>query len=272
MTKQSGSSATTWVAWIALTLAAGPAMAQSDGLEITFEPAADPPQMTAPPIAGGSPLQLVLDDGTAEGTVGVNGAAAQQFLWFNRFTPGVPPPFQLEEIQVLFPTGTNMAVGNVIDLVVYRDADGDPTNGAELLAIIPETIQILDGSTFSTYPLASPLLIENPGDVLIGVINRWVESGVDPPTQPAALDTTGSQGRSWIAIWTTDPPSTPNLPPDDLLDIIDVVAPPGGNWMIRGSGGSLPVPTMPHLGLVVLGSLLLLAGTLLLLRRQGLLE
>ncbi|MCP4223369.1 MAG: hypothetical protein GY773_08520, partial [Actinomycetia bacterium] len=170
-----------------------------------FEPVVNPPLTTAPPIEGGFPLQLVLDDGTAEGTIGVGGAAAQQFLWFNRFTPGLAPPFLLEEIHVLFPPGRNIMVGDVVDLVVYLDPDGDPTNGADLMATIPETVQADDGITFSVYPLASPVLIEDPGDVLIGVIDRWVQSGVDPPTQPAALDTSPSQARSWIAVWTGDP-------------------------------------------------------------------
>ena len=62
-------------------------------------PAAGEAKAAGPP--GG--LQLILDDGTAEGAVGVSDTEARQFLWFNRFTPDVPPPFLLEEIQVLFP-------------------------------------------------------------------------------------------------------------------------------------------------------------------------
>jgi hypothetical protein len=66
---------------LALAVASGAAMVQSAGHEVTFESVADP--VIASPVGGGFPLQLVLDDGTAEGTIGVNGAASQQFLWFN---------------------------------------------------------------------------------------------------------------------------------------------------------------------------------------------
>ena len=261
MTKHFGMCAFSGAVGLVLTVACGAAWAQLGGLEITFEAMADP-QAAVPPGEGGFPLQLVLDDGTAEGTIGVNSATAQQFLWFNQFTPDLSPPFQLEEIHVLFPPGVNMTVGDAVDLVVYVDPDADPTNGADLLAVIPETIQILDGRTFSVYPLSSPLIIEDPGDVLIGVISRFVQSGVDPPTSPAALDTTASQSRSWIAVWTGDPPASPDLPPDSVLDPIDVIFP--GNWMIRGFGEPSAVPTMPYQALAALSVLLLLAGTLLL--------
>ncbi len=268
MTKPVDRHAITALWGLALALCAGALIAQSGGSQVTFEPVAEPPS-SAPAGGGGFPLQLVLDDGSAEGTIGVNGANAQPFLWFNQFTPTLAPPFRIEEIHVLFPPGINMSVGNAIDLVVYLDPDGDPTTGATLLATIPESIQALDGSSFSIYSLASPVLIDAPGDVLIGVISRFVQGGGDPPTQPAALDTSGSQSRSWIAIWTGDPPANPDLPSDALFDIIDTVAPPGGNWMIRGFGGAQPVPALPRFGVLATLILILLAGGCLILRRTS---
>lgn len=251
---------------LALAFFAGALIAQPGGSEVTFELMANPTS-SGPTGDGEFPLQLVLDDGSSEGTIGVNGAAAEPFLWFNQFTPTLEPPFRIEEIHVLFPPGINMSVGSAIDLVVYLDPDGDPTTGATLLATIPESIQALDGSSFSIYSLASPVLIDAPGDVLMGVISRFVQGGGDPPTQPAALDTGGSQSRSWIAVWNGDPPANPDLPPDALFDIIDTVTPPGGNWMIRGFGGPSTVPTMPHFGVVAALILVLLAGGCLVLRR-----
>lgn len=267
MTKLVGKHSRAIYLGLALAMASGALMAQPGSSQVTFEPVATPPDGSSTG-GGGFPLQLVLDDGGAEGTIGVNGAAARSFLWFNQFTPGLAPPFQIEEIHVLFPTGINMSVGNAVDLVVYLDPDGDPTNGATLLATIPASIQVLDGTSFSVYPLASPVVVDNPGDVLIGVINRWVQGGGDPPTQPAALDTSGSQARSWIAVWSGDPPANPDLPADALFDLIDIVAPPGGNWMIRGFGGPPTVPAMPWIGTLAILLVVLWTGSLWIGRRQ----
>jgi hypothetical protein len=215
----------------------------------------------------GPPTQFVLDDGTSEGTFGFGGANAVQFLWFNQFDlPG--SLVDLNEIQVLFPAGPNMAVGTAVDLVVFHDSDGDPTTGATRLATLPVTIQNVDGATFSTYSVNPPLHLPESGELLIGVIPRFIVSGVTTQTSPAAIDTTVSQGRSWIAVWTGDPPMPPDLPPDLLIDTIDVFA--AGNWMIRATGGDTPpvaIPTASPAGLVVL-ALLLLGTSITLLRRR----
>ncbi|MCP4654871.1 MAG: hypothetical protein GY856_05560, partial [bacterium] len=156
-----------------------------------------------PPV----PIELILDDGSFEGDFGISGVGltAKQFLWFNQFdlTGGV---VTLEQIWVLFPPGPNMAVGNAVQLVVYHDPDSDPTNGGTLLATWDGTIQAIDGLTFSTYPLAAPLTLPSGGDALVGVISRFVDSHVTSSTNPASLDTSASQGRSWVAVWTGDPP------------------------------------------------------------------
>lgn len=236
---------------------------------LQFQPIAA--QTLAPPLPplAQYPVQLVIDDDTAEGTVGVAAAAARQFLWFNRFTPGVP--FDLEEIWVLFPPGTNMAVGNAIELAVYQDTDGNPANGATLLATFSETIQVLDGVTFSVYPLASVVSFDGVGDLLIGVVPRFIVSGQTSPTLPAALDTTSSQGRSWLGVWTTDPPNPPALlpPPDQQISTVDGFQP--GNWMIRGFGtepNTLEIPTLDTFGMTFLTLVLGTAAFVVLRRRK----
>ena len=196
--------------------------------------------LTNPPLPP-YPVQLILDDDTPDGVFGVGAQSAQQFLWFNRFSN--PGPFRLDEIWVLFPAGDNMAVGEEIQLVVYLDPDGDPSNGADLLTTVTETIQVVDGNTFSVYTLASPLTILTGGDILVGVVDRFVESGVTSPTTPASMDTTASQGRSWLAVWTGDPPDPPLLPPDGVYTPIDVFQP--GNWMIRAFGTTQQLPAVP---------------------------
>ena len=93
-----------------------------------------------PPIPN-TEVQLLLDDDTADGDFGVNAPNAQQFMWFNQFTP----PFtgvSLDEIWVLFPpSGTsNVSVGDEVEILVYLDPDGDPTNGATLLRSFSATV------------------------------------------------------------------------------------------------------------------------------------
>ena len=196
-----------------------------------------------PPLPGTDvfPIQLVIDDDSAEGAFGFVGGSARQFLWFNRFDD--PGPFALEEIWVLFPAGTDVTVGDAVQLVVFVDPDGDPTNGATLLDTYDVVVQATDGNTFSIYPLAPRLLKSTPGDVLIGVVNRYFSTGVDPPpTVPAAFDSTATQNQSFFALWPGDPPDPPDLGTADSVNLLAGAA--AGNFMIRGFGlnEGLPVP------------------------------
>lgn len=239
-------------------------------IETTFELRPAPAEQAAPPLppTGVFPVQLVLDDDQLDAVFGVtSGNSAQQFLWFNRFD--APETFSLQEIWVLFPSGAEITVGGPVQLVVYHDPDGDPANGADLVTAFDATVQAADDVTFSLYPLPAPEVITGGGDVLIGVVGRFVQTGVTPPANPAALDTTAPQGRSWFAVWTGDPPDPPLLPGDVLTSPIDPFL--AGNWMIRGFGGSPPAQVIPTLGEVGLGVLigLLALAALLLLRRSA---
>jgi hypothetical protein len=181
-------------------------------------------------------VNLMLDDGTVETAIGLNSpSAAYQFLWFNRFTPAPAEfPFQLNQIDIFFTANSNAVVGDAIDLVVYQDLDGDPSNGAEWLKTYPVTIQVIPG--LNSYDIsADPVYFSGPGDVFIGAIDRWVVSGVTPPNFPAAQDATLSQQRSWVASWLADPPDPALLPSDDLYNLIDDFG-LAGNWVIRGYG------------------------------------
>jgi len=219
----------------------------------------------APPLPDPSvyPVQLVLDDDNAEGVFGLTGATARQFLWFNQFSN--PGPFVLEEIWVLFPGPGDVPPGGDIELLVYLDPDGDPANGAQLLASFAETIQAADGFNFSVYPLSAPVSITDSGDVLIGVVNRYFTPGTPPPTLPAALDTTASQDRSYFALWTGNAPPSPDLTTADVVDVLDGLT--SGNFMIRGFGTDLPraaVPTLSQWGLLLFITLVAVAGVFLL--------
>lgn len=199
------------------------------------------------PLESDLAVSLVLDDGQGEELYGDNLIGnAFQFLWLNRFTPS-EFPLTLNEIWVMFdgPTG-RVNVGDAIDLVVYEDANGDPTDGATWLATFNETVQAVDGS-WSTYTLSTPVALNHPGDVLIGVINRYVSHGFSLASWPAKLDTTASQDRSWFGSWFLAPPDPANLPPGLSFSLMD--GEDAGNWMIRGygetSGAPTPMPTLP---------------------------
>ncbi len=251
-----------------LAVLASPAVAQPQGTGLAgssaplehglgFEARPFPVQAIPPlPDPDVFPIQLVLDDDQADGVFGFASASARQFLWFQQFDS--PGPFVLQEVWVLFPAEMDVPLGGDVQLVVYRDPDGDPTNGAELLAAWDGVIQAADGDTFSIYPLPAELQMLDPGDVLIGVVSRFFDTGSDPPpTRPAALDTTASQGRSWFALWAGDPPPSPDLAGALVVDLLDGAV--SGNWMIRGFGVPPPVtaiPTLGHLGLVLLALLL----------------
>jgi hypothetical protein len=224
-----------------------------------------------PPVPPDYTLQLMIDDDSSESDLGVvtSSGAGKQFLWYSQFA-ATGFPIQIEQIWVLFPPGDNINVGDPVQLVVFSDPDLDPSNGATLVATFDETIQVVDGVTFSVYDIDPPLQIDTEGDVLVGVVNRFVTSGVTLTTQPAAIDTSGSQGRSWLAIWNGDPPDPPTLPADGLNDLVDRFEP--GNWMIRAFGEATQlqpqpaIPTMGRTGLVALIVLLVIAGALLIRR------
>ncbi len=209
------------------------------------------------------PIQLMIDDDIPDGTFGIFGPSARQFLWLNRFPN--PGPFTLEEVWVLFPAGTDVPLGGDVQIVIYQDPDSDTVNGATLLATVDGTVQSVDGNTFSIFPVAPAIPITNPGDVLVGAINRYYQTGMDPPpTVPAVLDETMSQDRSFIALWSGDPPNPPDLSTAILIDALDSV--PAGNLMIRAFGNAIPapaiaaVPTLGEVALVILAVVLGLMG------------
>jgi hypothetical protein len=232
-----------------------------------------PAELAVPPLPPTStyPVQLVLDDDTADSQVGAaQGQSSKQFLWFNRFSAN--QLFHLEEIWVLFPVDPVLQSGFPVQLVVFTDTDGDPSNGATLVHAENSTVQVADGNTFSIYPLAASLLIDPGSDVLIGVVPRYIVSGVTPLSGPAAIDTTSDLGRSWIAIWLADPPDPPSLPSDSITAPIATFVAGGGNWMIRGFGTGpsvTEVPTLGVTGMAVLAALLTGLSVILVRRRKA---
>ncbi len=211
-------------------------------------------------------VQLVLDDGQVDRNVGVVQSPTNtsvQFLWLNRFTPGTAQlPLRLNQIHVFFDETTDATQpgakpGDRIDLVVYHDVDANPANGATLLATFKEAVQVADGVNWSVYDLDPPVDVLGTGDVLIGAIPRFIESGVTQKTYPAALDNDTTQRRSWIAWWDgADPPDPAVLPSDDTFALVDNLGSPG-NWMIRGFGETISPPPV-HVYLPVVAATVVL--------------
>jgi hypothetical protein len=249
----------------------------AEPFELALRERVGPALEAVPPLPppGQFPVQLVLDDDAFEGAIGVAGAAARQFMWFNSFAS--PGEFVMEEVWVLFPdniTGQGIPVGGAVEIVIFHDPDSNPINGALRIDQFSATIQANDGNTFSVFSLPVPLNVPAGGDVLVGVINRYVQSGVTPPTLPAAVDTTATAARSWIAVWSGDPPGLPTLPTDGTTQLLDAFLPSlAGNWMIRAFGIQQPtieVPTVDPIGLTVLATILLLCALALLRRSRRL--
>lgn len=157
-----------------------------------------------------SDANLVLDDGTANISVRVFNSAGPDdstipFTVFNRFTldPASYPGF-LEEIHVFFRIGQNpnppmgfySGVGDPIELYVWEDTDGDgdPATGATLLSVTPATVT---GEGFQVYALNEPVLLNGPGDVLIGV--RYLTPfSLSTTAFPAIFDNTTIQNRTYF--------------------------------------------------------------------------
>lgn len=184
-------------------------------------------------VSPNADVDLILDDGSRDDALGLT--AGGQFVWFNRFTPSPADyPFTLNEVQILFGAGVGVNVGELVDIYIYEDidGDGDPATGATILGSqLNATVQAVDDSTWSTYILDTPVVFENPGDVLIAVVNRT--AGIGAGTYVAAMDMTSSQGRSWIGLYSGNPANPPTFPADSLWGTVDSVGFPG-NWMVRG--------------------------------------
>jgi uncharacterized repeat protein (TIGR01451 family) len=194
--------------------------------------------LAVPATPEGAPdVNLTIDDGSSEDFIGDGG----QFIWINRFTPAPGDfPFALTEVQAVFGT-TMVTVGGAIDIVFHEDTDGDndPGTGAVFLDSFSSTVQVADGATFNVYAIDPPVTFCGPGDVLVGVINRYGFEGFND--FPAGLDQTATQGRSWAATYLSgNAPAQPSYPADEQWGTIDSFGFPG-NWVVRAFGSTSAV-------------------------------
>ena len=196
--------------------------------EITESPGAGPV-----PYAKAWDVELTLDDGSAENAIGIGGTSP--FIVVNRFTPSPDQfPFNLEQVDISFESSGNTAVGDPVRIVVYSNPTGstDPAVGSEFL--YQQDVTITNASGWNSYTLDDPVLLEGPGDVIIGAIFLKTPGS---SYYPASIDEDASQQRSWAGWWSGDVPAEPTLPPDDNWILIDDAGFPG-NWTIRGLGSA----------------------------------
>ncbi len=187
-------------------------------------------------IEGGSTYSLILDDGVGENAIGVGG----QFIWLNRFTPSSSAfPITIDSVEIMFgypASSGGVLVGQLVDIYLYEDADGNPANGADHVATLNgQAVQAVDGVTWSVFDLPTPATFNGPGDILIAVVNRT--AAVTPGTFPAASDQTPpSQQRSWagFGVAPADPPVFTDFPNFGIIDSFGAQF--AGNWMVRGFG------------------------------------
>jgi uncharacterized repeat protein (TIGR01451 family) len=200
---------------------------------------------TAPaPAVPEDAVALVLDDGSRDNDIGLGGTI--EMLWVNRFTPNpIEFPFELNQIQIYFSSVGLVNPGDDIVLIIYENTSGssDPAVGSNYLAAFPTTIQAVDA--WNVYDLATPIQFNGPGDVIIGAI------GMETRTSywPASMDQTATQARSWAGWWNASPPPTPPLLPPENWTLIDAYFP--GNWMVRGYGETLVVPSQVNISFEV---------------------
>jgi hypothetical protein len=198
------------------------------------------PRAVAPwaPRTPDGDLSFVLDDGTYEDSIGLNGPSGESAaIWLNRFTPAPGTgSFTIDSISILWPNnGDNTLIGKQVDLLAYYDADGDgdPSNAVRLGADAFVTIAGIDA--FETYTVN--FAVPGSGDIYIGFENTYALGITTPVLFPAALDQdSGSQQRSWVAgMSSAADPDPDDLANNDLFGLIDDFG-AAGNFLIRGTG------------------------------------
>jgi hypothetical protein len=262
---------------VCMGLIAGPVAADPQPRLVQLGSNPAPEGLPPAPWTPDAPVRLVIDDGSAENSIGLS--AGGQFVWLNVFTPGpLDMPFILTTVSAIWPE--TVAEGDQMEIVVWEDTDGDgdPSNADFLYS---ENVEVLnnDFSNWNDYELANPVTFNGPGDVVIGFVNR--SGGAGYLDYPAAIDEDNPRERSWIGAYNEDPaPDPPPLPADNLWGRIDEFGFPG-NWMIRGAGYTTDplsvnitdlsaesgLPVSPWLGLAL--AALLAAGSMVLALRLG---
>lgn len=225
---------------------------------VTLASESQGPSRAASTSAESGATVLLLDDGSAENAIG--NSLGGELVWLNRLSlDAADLPFLLRQVQILFPAGTGVNTGELVDIYLYTDpdGDGDPATGMVLEKTIKgAAVQAVDGVTWSSFNLAPSLYLSTASDIIIAVVNRT--AGTDLGEKPVALDQTASQGQSWVGINASGTIADPPVFPTDIIWSTTDALGSSGNWMIRASGFKyIPVEAKPVPSLTATGALLL---------------
>ena len=194
------------------------------------------------PVFGPESADYMVDDGTAENSIGITAGADVAFL--NQFTAAA----NLNVITDVEIAWGSVADGTAATVYIWNDPNGDGSPAdATVVSSMATTTSSGNTSTFVTYDL--PDVTFNVGD------NFFVGALVNSTEFPAAIDeSSGSAGVSWVAGEVGGPGGLDvnNLGAAGVvLDVIDNYGFPG-NWLVRANGTMVPEPASASL-LVICG-------------------
>ena len=174
----------------------------------------------------------MLDDGTAENSVGLNNGG--DLWWANQFTAAAGGEL-ITKIQVAFgssATPSGVTIGDTYSVHVWEDPDDDG-NPADLILVSSEVTTISeppDANLFDEILLSTPAAVS--GSFFVGAIISHTTG-----QKPAAFDQTTAAGLSWLAGGTSgsiDPANVQGTATGISPTLVDEYSP--GNWLIRAVG------------------------------------
>ena len=209
---------------------------------VSFAQFSSSPNLSVPPTGGPESADYMVDDGTAENSIGITAGADVAFL--NQFTAAA----NLNVITDVEIAWGSVADGTAATVYIWNDPNGDGSPAdATVVSSMATTTSSGNTSTFVTYDL--PDVTFNVGD------NFFVGALVNSTEFPAAIDeSSGSAGVSWVAGEVGGPGGLDvnNLGAAGVvLDVIDNYGFPG-NWLVRANGTMVPEPASASL-LVICG-------------------
>jgi hypothetical protein len=193
--------------------------------------------------ATGDPYSLIMDDGYYDDRM-CSDVQVQGITW-NQFTPASGDfPFVLNQVSMV--VGNNYAVGDPIQILIYKDIDGgDTSSGVTLLTAQNVTVQVVSAPsssnpvTWNVFNLTTPVQLDGPGSVLVGAVIRTIKYVSGSYVCPAFIDTTTWSSKSYVGGYVSgttpiNPPDPPTMPPDDVS--LTEYGSFHGNLMIRAKG------------------------------------
>jgi hypothetical protein len=190
-------------------------------LTMTFDWSLGQAQISPPAIRPLANQVLMVDDGTAEDSIG--GSGDPGFGWFNQLTPDAYPA-TLREVQVAFSNSSNgVRAGSPFRLLVYTDPEGDgPQDGQRPVLTINVTAN--NPGALERYTLPQEISIDQ-GSFVVGVLDTIFVADL-----PAFIDLNGgTTPRGSRSFFTLDNGAS-FARVDRAFPSFDLTP---GNWIIR---------------------------------------